>query len=748
MNTTRFYLFATPGQKPETIIRDVFYVVENQQVAEALCDIFNSEFTGVFFHCKAVACFSMLNQVRLDEAIDSLAQYDDPDRGLYDPEPSQHTIDCAAYASHATEWEDRIRDKLFPRKPPEQQPADSPSPHNPTASDDVVVMPAADWFNVRLHVLMMSAQLYHHLLASVTGVHCHVVDLDLNQNYLWALKNIRTTLDAATSPDMQDFPAKFDPAFADLYPSTIVDVDWADEIAPGADAFLSAVQAYVLNKGIHDPNADSPAAKMIAATRLQIEKAMESGNAYRKRMGLAMQQMLARVSPPPSPSPKDQRASGDQESQPDTRSSDGMPPTMEPQEITDLCCTHPNDGFLRWQSLEDAISRAPVLNADRARKIRAMRITFRAMFEDLGHWRDLDPKDKALDPDDPIAHAKHQKQIEEFIARRSAALSAIEYDRVESGHKTDHEGTDSESVSYRWTYFLADEPQLIIRFHPDNDRPPHADQMKQHYFKSAAPSGYAIMLSDGRPYGILYFANGESISFMPDLEANAYPEHLFDVGDYALRKVTRRGTTLEAVHAVAQEIKQIASPLPGALAKVGNGVEAVRLNTEAIAKNEYQLRQENTELRELANNGFLQFATRVEPDDFRAFAAIMITGNRNQAAKVLAIPQRSFYDLVDTWPSRGPDYRRMFRLADWRKKSGRKIKVRLEDSLLGTDVGDKAENPETIRDVLDDMRSKTDSRTRDDFLRDILQALVRQNAQNWQHVRAEVVGLLKEEVSQ
>jgi 7-cyano-7-deazaguanine synthase in queuosine biosynthesis len=177
-------------------------------------------------------------------------------------------------------------------------------------------------------------------------------------------------------------------------------------------------------------------------------------------------------------------------------------------------------------------------------------------------------------------------------------------------------------------------------------------------------------------------------------------------------------------------------------------VATVRVNTEAIAKNEYELRQENAELRKLAEDGFLRFATRVEADDFRAFAAIMLTGNRNQAAKALIKPQRSFYDIVDSWLSRGPDYVRMYRLVEWRKKAGRKIKVRLEDSLLGTEVKNKPENPETIRDMLDAMRDKMDSNNRDDLLRDILQAIARQNTQNWQIIRDEVIRLLSEEVPQ
>jgi hypothetical protein len=174
-------------------------------------------------------------------------------------------------------------------------------------------------------------------------------------------------------------------------------------------------------------------------------------------------------------------------------------------------------------------------------------------------------------------------------------------------------------------------------------------------------------------------------------------------------------------------------------------VGTLALKMDAIEKNQFELVQENAELQDLASNGFFRFATRVEADDFRAFAAIMLTGNRNRASQSLGIPQRSFYDLVDTWLSRGPDYRRMYRMADWRKKTGRKIKVRLDNSLLGTEIHGQSENPETVHAVLEAMRDKTVPEDRSNFLKDILEAMRNQNAQNWPSVKAEVIELLEEE---
>ena len=177
-------------------------------------------------------------------------------------------------------------------------------------------------------------------------------------------------------------------------------------------------------------------------------------------------------------------------------------------------------------------------------------------------------------------------------------------------------------------------------------------------------------------------------------------------------------------------------------------VEAIGRDIHAVATNTYELRRENDELRALADGGFLKFATRVDADDFRAIAAIMLMGNPSKAANALDIPSRTFYDRVNSWKDRGPDYVRMYRMYRSRKTAGRKISVRLEDSLLGTEVEDQRENPETIGGVIDAMRNKTDNRDYAELFRDILEALARQNSQNWQKIQAEVIGILREELPQ
>src|SRR5216683_4185264 len=89
-------------------------------------------------------------------------------------------------------------------------------------------MSAEDRRNSALNLLFMLAQTYYKILETVvssSNFFC-VLDLELNESYLWTTTNIQNLL--ANHEDLRDFPGTFEPVFPDLYPSTIVDVDWQD----------------------------------------------------------------------------------------------------------------------------------------------------------------------------------------------------------------------------------------------------------------------------------------------------------------------------------------------------------------------------------------------------------------------------------------------------------------------------------------------------------------------------------------
>ncbi len=223
-------------------------------------------------------------------------------------------------------------------------------------------------------------------------------------------------------------------------------------------------------------------------------------------------------------------------------------------------------------------------------------------------------------------------------------------------------------------------------------------------------------------------------------------------GQRRLLAAAKKGSTLDvmqAVHADVRDLKQSLSPLPDVVALLGQSLEGVRVNMEAVAKNEYDLRQENAELQRLQAEGYLKFAAKINGRDFAAFIYIMALGNRKKAADSLGIPFRTFYDNIDAWRNLGPEHRRMYRLVEWRKKVGRRLRVRLEDSLLSGEPNGESENPETIRDVLARMKDQeVDGRDYPAILRDILEALSIQNPTNWRSVNKEVIGIITEELPQ
>jgi hypothetical protein len=193
-------------------------------------------------------------------------------------------------------------------------------------------------------------------------------------------------------------------------------------------------------------------------------------------------------------------------------------------------------------------------------------------------------------------------------------------------------------------------------------------------------------------------------------------------------------------------VRAVDPPSPGYGAVLA-AMERFEEKLEVVARGNFELRRENEELRTLHGEGFFKFALRVDGEDFRAFAVIMALGNRKAAADFLEVPHRSFYDRVEKWPGRGRDYQRMARFIDWRKRSSRRIKLRLEDSVQSGEPNDESENPETVRGVLDAI-SAGDNRDYPAVLAQVMEALKAQNVKNWPAVRDELVGMIREEVAQ
>lgn len=293
------YIFASPGETAVPSSATVFYRIESNGLAQNLCALFAKEYAGdkggTNFHCAPASSISAQDQVLLDEAIQGLEVYDDPDPGVYDPPPTKDMITRAQYAIRARTWEELLRHKVA-----ESLPRNRPTPgddvgNSPTFAGEVPEMSAEDLRNAGLTLLMSLAQAYYKLLESAVGGYCAALDLDLNHAYLWTLKSIRELL--ANHPDLADFPISFEPVFPDLYPTTILDCDWEDMVAPGAERFLSTVQEYVMNKGgIYPPEEQSPAWIFIEMFKPSINSAIEAGIAYQRRMQQYFKKTLERAS--------------------------------------------------------------------------------------------------------------------------------------------------------------------------------------------------------------------------------------------------------------------------------------------------------------------------------------------------------------------------------------------------------------------------------------------------------------------
>lgn len=178
-------------------------------------------------------------------------------------------------------------------------------------------------------------------------------------------------------------------------------------------------------------------------------------------------------------------------------------------------------------------------------------------------------------------------------------------------------------------------------------------------------------------------------------------------------------------------------------------VEKIGRDLDAVARENYELRNENEELRRLATEGYLRFVRTVEPLDFCCFVFILAYGDRAKAARELEMKERTFYERVASWAKRGPDYKRMFSLVKCRKRALSKGTVPLGASLQSGGVAGDGENPETVRAVLD--RINEGSLGQQDYpkvLQDILHALVEMNVTNWPKIRTELIDIIREEAPQ
>jgi len=169
------------------------------------------------------------------------------------------------------------------------QSSENPVPPSNNASE----ISQGETLNAGLNLILLFSQAYYKMLESCIGCSCHALDLNLNEYYLWIIKNIRSMLDR--NPYLSDFPISFEPIVPDLYPSTISDLEWEYMVAPDVERFLGAVQKYVMDKSVYPPEERSPAWYCIELFKASITSSIEYGENYRKRMSIPVNAPTARA---------------------------------------------------------------------------------------------------------------------------------------------------------------------------------------------------------------------------------------------------------------------------------------------------------------------------------------------------------------------------------------------------------------------------------------------------------------------
>lgn len=314
--TTSFYLFAEPSGKPSRSRSTVFYEVETELLANSLCALFRKQYANkdgcpAFCSFPSIS-FALEEQILLDEELQWLHVYHDPDPGLYDPPPSRQTLVRAQYMVRAREWEQLL---LWRMKRADNEPKHAESEgkgsQQPTAREgtgdlnsganvnadlptigEMTEMPPEEQRNSTLLLLFLFAQAYYKILESTISMAswCAAVDVELNGSYLWIIECITNLLE--NSEELKDFPIPFEPIFPDLFPTTIGDCDWIDMVAPHAEEFLSTVQKYVQSKGTYEPEKGSPGCLLVQLFQPSVHTAIERAIAYNKRMRGYLRQTL------------------------------------------------------------------------------------------------------------------------------------------------------------------------------------------------------------------------------------------------------------------------------------------------------------------------------------------------------------------------------------------------------------------------------------------------------------------------
>jgi hypothetical protein len=104
--------------------------------------------------------------------------------------------------------------------------------------------------------------------------------------------------------------------------------------------------------------------------------------------------------------------------------------------------------------------------------------------------------------------------------------------------------------------------------------------------------------------------------------------------------------------------------------------------------------------------GVFGFTQKVDATSFKVLCTILAEGDVAKAGRRLGIGDSTMRYILEQWRGRGEAYRAMLELVRWRKKVGRREKVRLNEAVL-QERADAADYPGLLSDVLDGLLSMT-----------------------------------------
>jgi len=140
--------------------------------------------------------------------------------------------------------------------------------------------------------------------------------------------------------------------------------------------------------------------------------------------------------------------------------------------------------------------------------------------------------------------------------------------------------------------------------------------------------------------------------------------------------------------------------------KVDGKIDQVLDQTTQVINQGFEVAKAKSALMETMAKGVLDWAAKIEPDDFRVLAAIMAAGDIAKAAVALNRPDSTVRSLVQSWPSKGTAYRLLPGLVSWRKKVGGKYKVPFNDA-IDYKVTSATDYPRILRGILTDLENAT-----------------------------------------